>query len=87
MPTLPPAARTVSPNLRPLACSEFKVVNPHLGKITPAGMDDVKLQDVLDRITGPDWEAQLRRLFGDTDETISGSKQNNAAWHALCDRP
>lgn len=85
--TLPPAAATVSPNsqpLRPLACSEFKLVVGHGGKITADGKPDVQKADVVARLALPDWEAQLRRLFGDTSDTLAAIRLNNAAWRALC---
>jgi hypothetical protein len=89
MATLPPAAATVSPNgsrqpVRALACDELKIVPPHLGKITAAGLDDVQKQDVLSRLALPDWEQQLRHLLGDTSETVAANKANNAALDALC---
>ena len=95
MPTVPPAAATVSLSqdggqpidLRPFGCSEFKVVTRHLGKITPDGKPDISQQDVLDRLKLPDWLPQLHRLFGDTDETLGAAQVNNDVWHRLCDTP
>lgn len=71
-------------NVRPLACDELKIVNPHLGKITAAGADDVQKPDVLARLALPDWESQLRHLLGDTSDTIAANKANNARLDALC---
>lgn len=98
--TLPPVAATVSAeaattaaddgtklDLRPLACSEFKLVIGHAGKITADGKDDVHLPDVQAALALPDWgaqEAQLRRLFGDTSDTLKANAENNASWRALC---
>jgi len=80
--TVPPSAGTVFPKApRPFSCNEFKVVNPHLGKV----VSPITKEDVIARLALPDWPAQLSRLFGDTDDTIKAVKGNNAAWHALCD--
>lgn len=95
-PTLPSAAATVSADaqargqqisLRPFSCTEFKPVLPHLGKITPAGLPDISKADVIDALGSPDWLAKLHHLLGDTGDTIKGSRENTAAWAALCALP
>lgn len=94
--TPPSAAATVSASarqngqpisLRPFSCNEFKLVVPHLGKVTPPPVEapDISKEDVMARLALPDWLPQLHHLFGDTDETIAAAKVNNAAWHSLCD--
>jgi hypothetical protein len=94
--TVPPSAQVVSANarqngqqisLRPFSCTEFKLVLPHLGKITAAGVPDISKPDVVDVLTDPDWLAKLHHLLGDTDDTIKSSRENNAAWNALCALP
>ena len=79
-----PGVTTGSPDQRPLVCSEVQPVQLHAGKITAAGLDDVQKQYVQDRLAMPDWEAQLRRLFGDTDSTIAAVKKNQAVLDRLC---
>jgi hypothetical protein len=91
-PTLSPVAGTVSASsgpvsLRPFSCSEFDLVQPHLGKITPDGKPDISKEDVTSRLALPDWEDQLHHLFGDTSDTIGKNKLNDAVWHRLCDLP
>jgi hypothetical protein len=70
----------------------MSVVHFHLGKVDADGKPALTawdIQQALDaRYTGqPDAVAQIRRLTGDTDSTIVQVKINNAAWHALCDKP
>jgi len=69
---------------RPLVCNEMERLVLHAGKVTADGKDDVQKQDVIDRLALPDWEAQLRRLFGDTDSTIKAGRKNNAVLEELC---
>lgn len=63
----------------------------HGGKIDPAGNDALTAADVTAALALPGgWpaqETQLRRLTGDTTDTIIAVKLNNAVLHALCDPP
>ncbi len=84
---MPPAvATTVSPDApaRPLLCLETSAITYHLGKITPAGEPDLSADDIRRALERPDAVAYVRRLTGDTSDTIARIKIHNAVVDRLC---
>lgn len=81
-PTPPPVATTES--ARPLICSETAAISYHLGKITPDGKPDLTAEDIRAALARPDAVAYVRRLTGDTSDTIERIKIHNAVMDRLC---
>jgi hypothetical protein len=70
---------------RPEACEQFSIIRVWLGA---ANITSQEVQAALSsNIAEKDKIERVRALVGDTTRTILEAKQNNAAWHALCDQP
>lgn len=86
-PTPPAAVATASVDghaARPLLCSETSAITYHLGKITPEGAPDLTVEDIRAALVRPDAVDYVRRLTGDTSDTIARIKVHNAIMDRLC---
>lgn len=87
---LHPSAPTVSAEATPLGhrlnvCADMKIVVYHRGKIDPVTQKpNLTIHDIELALSQPDAIPHVRRLTGDTDDTIVATQKNNAAIDALC---